>query len=497
MDGIEFARIVRSDRENQHIPIVLLAGYTQWERVMYLALEIGIVDHFSIPLQRGIVSSRARIFLELYSGRQEQKRQALLLEESNREFRDFAHAAAHDLRAPIRTIGSFAAELEQPELSAEERSRDLQFIQNASRRMNVMLDDMLEYAQVKGQAIAYESVELDQVLKDVVTDLGAAFADSSAHIRVEPLPLITGCSSQLRRLFQNLISNAIKYRRAEVTPQIRVSCVLADTVVQIDVADNGMGFDMRWHDQAFEPFRRLLGSEAVQGSGVGLASARRIVERHGGLLNATSEVGKGSTFHVRVPITSQQQAAYRRTLGAAPRAFESPTTAILKENEACGSAEALAPAQSSSTEPQTVDAQLSVPPATEQTHSDTLPRVLVVDDCEIDREWATRAIGTRGEAVYASSAEEGLSMTDGSIAIVISDFNMPGNNGLWLLKRVAELHPKVYRLLLTGQLDDRYNEALASGVVTKVLEKPIARNELQNILAELVREEAERASPME
>lgn len=490
MDGIELARIIRSDRQNHHIPIIILAGAPQWERVMYRALEAGIVDHFSVPLQRGIVSSRVRIFVELHAGRQEQKKHERLMEESNHEFRDFAHAAAHDLRAPIRTIGSFAAELNKPGLDAEQRERDLIFIQNASTRMSKMLDDMLEYAQVRVHSTPKESVELDQALRDVVADLGPAFSETSAQIRIDPLPRITGCASQLRRLFQNLISNAIKYRRPEVPPEIRVSCALADSTVKIDVADNGMGFDMRWHDQAFEPFRRLLGSESVQGSGVGLASAKRIVERHGGQLSATSEVGKGSTFHVRIPISMQQIASFRRTSRSltplpseAPEAvttkFESPASADSPSQRQATAAE------SAKAEPTKSEPEASAVPNSEPRNTDAPLRVLVVDDCEIDREWARRAIGKTSQAVYASSAEEGLSKVDGTFSIVVSDFNMPGNNGLWLLSQVAERHPQVYRLLLTGQMNDHCTEALASGVITRVLQKPIARDELQEILSEL------------
>ncbi len=224
------------------------------------------------------------------------------LQRSNQELQDFAYVASHDLRAPLRTIGSFAGILRDDhaeQLDAEGREH-LGRIVSAVRRMENLLSDLLEYSRVGTRGKAFDRVELDQVLETVASNLKAAMEESGAQVTWAHLPPVSGDDVQLVQLFQNLVGNAIKFRGSEA-PRVHVDARREGDRWELTVSDNGIGIEPQHFDRIFNIFERLHPESAYPGTGIGLAICKRIVERHGGRIYVESEPGKGSRFVFTLP----------------------------------------------------------------------------------------------------------------------------------------------------------------------------------------------------
>jgi signal transduction histidine kinase len=227
------------------------------------------------------------------------------LERRNSDLQHFASVAAHDLQEPLRKVRAFGDLLTMaagPELN-EKAGGYLATMQASAGRMQELIHGLLAYARVGTATEKIERVDLGAVVADVVTDLGQLFDESGGSLVLtgQP-PLIEAEPTQMRQLFQNLIGNALKYRREGVEPIVElISGVEAGRAV-IRVKDNGMGFDSEHAERIFGIFERLHGRTEYEGTGIGLALCRRIVERHAGEISAESEPGSGSTFVVTLPI---------------------------------------------------------------------------------------------------------------------------------------------------------------------------------------------------
>ncbi|MDZ7640777.1 MAG: ATP-binding protein [Desulfurivibrio sp.] len=242
---------------------------------------------------------------------EELQRRNAELARSNAELTDFAHIASHDLQEPLRKVVGFGDRLaEKCGDRLDERGADyLARMQGAAQRMEGLINDLLQYARVTTKGEEFQPVELGEVLREVLESLEYSLQESGAVIEVGELPTVLGDRRQLHSLFQNLLSNALKYRRPEVTPEIRVAVADADKApqpaangVSITVSDNGIGFEQQYVERIFRPFQRLHGrSSEYKGSGIGLAICQKIVQRHGGELTATATPGTGATFTVNLP----------------------------------------------------------------------------------------------------------------------------------------------------------------------------------------------------
>ena len=238
------------------------------------------------------------------------------LERSNRELQDFAFVASHDLQEPLRKIQAFGDRLvtkHGPELS--EQGRDyLGRMQSAAGRMHTLINDLLTFSRVTTKAQPFEPCDLDQIAKEVLNDLEVRLQDNNAHLEIDTLPTIDADPLQMRQLLQNLIGNAIKFHRPGVPPIIKIKGTLTGRpdgkeMLTLTVTDNGIGFDEKYLDRIFTPFQRLHGRDTYEGTGIGLAVCRKIVERHGGTLTAESEPGKGSTFIATLPAKHDEEEA--------------------------------------------------------------------------------------------------------------------------------------------------------------------------------------------
>jgi PAS domain S-box-containing protein len=228
------------------------------------------------------------------------------LQRSNSDLERFAQVASHDLQEPLRTISSFVQLLAKryaDQLDATGR-RYVTYAVEGAERMRALVDALLTYSRLDRRDYdAEDDLDLNAVLDTALGDLGEAIRASGAVITREVLPVVRGHRAQLCQLLTNLLSNALKYRRAEVTPHVHISSATFDEHWQLTVRDNGIGIDEKYFQKIFVVFQRLHSKDAFEGTGIGLAICKRIVERHGGTIGLTSQVGVGTTFLFTLPRT--------------------------------------------------------------------------------------------------------------------------------------------------------------------------------------------------
>ncbi|MHB8837389.1 MAG: sensor histidine kinase [Gemmatimonadaceae bacterium] len=232
--------------------------------------------------------------------------QRLELERSNAALNEFASVASHDLQEPLRKILSFGERLEfsaGPLLEGDARQH-LGRMLSAAQRMRTLITDLLLFSQVTTRMHVFAPTDLAGIARDVLADLETTVADAGGRVEIDALPVIDADALLMRQLFQNLLGNAIKYRRPDVPSVVRLSASRPDSrFCTITVADNGIGFDQEYAERIFRMFERLHGRAEYDGSGIGLAICRKIVERHRGTIAAASSAGQGATFTVTLPVT--------------------------------------------------------------------------------------------------------------------------------------------------------------------------------------------------
>ena len=232
------------------------------------------------------------------------------LEQSNRDLETFAFAVSHDLKQPLRKIEVFASRLQSEERAhlSDQGQLYLDRIGAASRRMTSLVDGLLAYSRVATGHAPWSPVDLNEITREVMLDLELAVERAGARVEIGDLPGVCASATQMRQLLQNLIGNALAYRRPDVPLVIYVSARTDETHYEIEIADNGRGFDPQHAEYIFEIFNRLSGNEDVGGAGVGLTICRGIVERHGGTLTAQSLPQQGATFCARLPFAPLESA---------------------------------------------------------------------------------------------------------------------------------------------------------------------------------------------
>ncbi|MBD2097029.1 hypothetical protein H6F90_18170 [Trichocoleus sp. FACHB-591] len=239
------------------------------------------------------------------------------LEQSNRELQDFASVASHDLQEPLRKIQAFGdrLKLKCADSLPPEGKDYLERMQNAAQRMQTLINDLLAFSRVTTKAQPFIPVDLGTIVQEVLSDIEVQIQRVGGCIEVDYLPTIEADPLQMRQLFQNLISNALKFHQSDRRPIVSISAQLLEAadsptplqapnsrLCQIFVTDNGIGFDEKYLDRIFTVFQRLHSRSDYEGTGVGLAICRKIAERHRGSITAKSSLGQGTTFIVTLPI---------------------------------------------------------------------------------------------------------------------------------------------------------------------------------------------------
>jgi PAS domain S-box-containing protein len=225
------------------------------------------------------------------------------LKRSNADLEDFAYAISHDLQEPLRMVSSYLSLLRRRHQGRIDKEADdfIEFAVDGSQRMQQMIHDLLEYSRVSSRGAVPSPVDSGQVLRLARDNLARAIADSGAAVESGDLPVVLADGSQLMRLFQNLVGNAIKYRDAARPPRVRIDARATDGEWHFTVADNGIGIEPQYFERIFRVFQRLHSRSEFPGTGIGLAVCKRIVERHGGRIWLESTPGEGSTFHFTLP----------------------------------------------------------------------------------------------------------------------------------------------------------------------------------------------------
>jgi signal transduction histidine kinase len=223
------------------------------------------------------------------------------LERKNKELEQFAYVASHDLQEPLRTISSFVGLFEQQYRGKLDDRADkyLTYIVQSSSRMKVLITDLLEYSRI-GNKKELAQVDCNVILKEVVDDLNVAIGESNAHVTAGELPVITGYPTEIKQLFQNLIFNAIKFRKKDIAPWITVAAKRDGDYWKFEFADNGIGIAPEHHTRIFIIFQRLHTRNEYPGSGIGLSHCKKIVELHKGKIWLESETGQGTTFYFTI-----------------------------------------------------------------------------------------------------------------------------------------------------------------------------------------------------
>jgi len=342
MDGFETAALIRERERSRHTPILFLTAHRDEEHV-FRGYYAGAVDFLYKPINPEVLRSKVSVFVELSLKTELLRRQTETLQSrnaelerlihekqeaeqkirainadlehrvqertaelsrSNDELRQFAYAASHDLKEPLRTITSYTQLINSRYRGRFDNDGNefLNYVVDAVRRMDVLLGDLLTYSQQLGPPkwnVAPTNAEA--VLIGVLMNLQALMNDTGAKVTHDPLPTdIYSDFAQLSLLFQNLIGNAIKYRRPDTAPEVHIWADECDNAWEFHVRDNGLGIAPEYQEQIFGIFKRLHGRE-YPGTGMGLAICKKIIERHGGRIWVESEPGAGSTFHFTIP----------------------------------------------------------------------------------------------------------------------------------------------------------------------------------------------------
>lgn len=350
LNGFETAALIYEREKLRHIPIIFITANNYGEENIFRGYKTGAVDYIYKPVNSDLLRTKVAVFIDLHRKNhqlmvQEQKLKAInkslenevterktseemvkqlnrqlldnitLLESANRELDRFAFMASHDLQEPLRKIRTFSDLLSMKFKDAldSDAVAYIKRIQNAAERMQTLIKDILAFSRISSEKDTFVHSDLNLIMQEVLADLEVPVQEKKATIEIEPLPAIDVNPGLIRPLFYNLVGNAIKYSKKDVAPVIHVRSEImaakpgtsqdpAMSWCRITIQDNGIGFDQVYAEQVFDMFRRLHVSKEFEGTGIGLALCKKIVEKHNGSITAYSVLDKGSTFIVSLPV---------------------------------------------------------------------------------------------------------------------------------------------------------------------------------------------------
>ncbi len=308
--GTEICRRIRMQPSTQSIIVVHVSATQTTIQDRASGLDGGADGYLVEPVDPELLLATVRSFLRLRTAESrlaqslaETREANAALQRSNEDLKQFAYAASHDLQEPLRTVAGYTDLLVRQyadRLDADAHTY-ISFTQDAVRRMQMLIQDLLDYSQLQTTTLsATMAIDAKSVVQLALANLKNSIDETGATVLYEELPVIRADYGQMAQVFQNLIGNAIKYRKPGDSPRVEISAATDNGGWVFCVRDNGVGFDQKNAEKIFGIFKRLHGRE-IPGTGIGLAMVKKIVERHGGQIWAESDPGKGAAFFFRLP----------------------------------------------------------------------------------------------------------------------------------------------------------------------------------------------------
>jgi len=352
MNGFETASLIYQREKLKHIPIIFITAHNQGEEKMYEGYKLGGVDFIYKPINPELLRFKVSVFADLYKKNHQlmlqEKKLTIVNSNLEKEIEDrktneekikllnhqllennehlrttieeldrFAYVASHDLQEPLRKIMLFSDKIltRFHNKIDEEADNYFQKIVKASERMQHLVNDLLKFSKHTNDIYGFERTDLNEVLNEVLSDIEHHVQKKEAKIYAEELPVIWAIPSQIRQLFQNLISNSLKFTKEDLTPEIYIKSERIDgvaiegsnsesvtnTFYKIHISDNGIGFDPKYAEDIFVVFKRLHSYHEFEGTGIGLSICKKIIDKHSGYIKAESRPNEGSTFIIILP----------------------------------------------------------------------------------------------------------------------------------------------------------------------------------------------------
>lgn len=353
MDGYEVAETITGYSKTKNIPIIFLSAVNIDKRFITRGYASGGVDYVTKPFDADLLILKVKTFYRLYIQTQELKKiqdtlkdeienrknaqkaleeanlmlevkveertKELLksnreLEASNAELQQYAFIASHDLQEPLRKIITFTNIMWERYLTDRpEAETYMKKITSSSMTMRNLINDLLNYSKLSGIS-HFTAVNLNEVLNETITDLELSITEKHASIQAEQLPVVEVIPGQIKQVFQNLLSNSLKFSKLNTPLRIKISCeqtnalsfespaVVSGNYVRISISDNGIGFNEEFLEKMFTIFQRLHGRGEYEGTGIGLAIVKKIIEKHNGIITARGKEGEGATFIIVLPL---------------------------------------------------------------------------------------------------------------------------------------------------------------------------------------------------
>ncbi len=350
LDGFEVVKILSGNKRTKEIPVIFLSAINIEKKYIFKGYETGAVDYVTKPVDIDLLVLKVKTFLKIYEQKSELKAMKDLLsteikirkeaqdnleikiiertkelvlkneelELKNHELQQFAWVVSHDLNEPVRKIQIFIKIIKELYLSDDKKAVDyVDRTIKSAERMQTLITDLLAYSRLSSK-VQPEKTDLNIVLEEVLSDFDYLIERKNATIKTTQLPVIDSIPSQLRQVFQNLIGNALKFSGNVESPVIEITSELIATkdfdgeispegkYCRITVSDNGIGFDEIYLDRIFVIFQSLNDRQTYEGTGIGLAIAKKIMDKHNGLITAKSQVGKGASFIMVLPLKYEQ-----------------------------------------------------------------------------------------------------------------------------------------------------------------------------------------------
>jgi signal transduction histidine kinase len=331
LDGFALLEKIRSNPRVRHMPVIILSARAG-EEAKVEGLATGADDYLVKPFTARELLARVEANIRLARSRsehanlleQEVKRQTTVLRElnvtllqSNEDLQQFAHVASHDLKEPVRKIRTFSNRLQEEfgKMLPEKARIFLSKIEQSTQRIVMMIDGVLAYSTLNGSEQAIEPIDLNTIVAYVEADLELPIAEKKATLIRGALPQLEGAPVLIYQLFYNLINNSLKFSRPDTPPAVVIVANILHgqnveqdgEIVELVFRDNGIGFDQEHADRIFNTFARLHARDKYEGTGLGLALCRKIVERHHGSISAAGEKDRGATFTIRLPLRQDRK----------------------------------------------------------------------------------------------------------------------------------------------------------------------------------------------